>query len=243
MWCVGFSFPRLEKLSATLSLKRVPRRCDTPNHAGYHSIGHCSLRTPLRMDQKLHHSAVGPPHVPVPERPYPIGSVEGGVPGPSALARSTSTPPRPPPPPPAGVALPEPAVIGCEPQRRQLPSVASDAAPSHHERSAFCANLRIQSPPPSIDERRLCQRRVANVEGAELRQRRQLLQAVDKTEAGFDVQDRHVLQVLQRLEAPFERQTRRQVQTLQISGNVGVAGDCTRTPQLKRFKYSSVPFK
>ena len=48
----------LKKLSATLSLKRVLRRSDTPNHAGYHSIGHCSLLTPLRLDQELHHSAV-----------------------------------------------------------------------------------------------------------------------------------------------------------------------------------------
>ena len=57
---------------------------------------------------------------------------------------------------------------------------------------------------------------VTNVGGAELRQRRQLLQTFDKTEAGFDVQDRQVWQALQRLEAPFERQTPRQVQILQF---------------------------
>ena len=121
-------------------------------------------------------------------------------------------------------------VIGRVPQRGQLLSVASDAAPSHHESSTVCAHLRIQSPPPSLDERRVCQRRVTNVESVELRQRRKLLQAVDKTEAGFDVQRHQVLQALQRLEAPFERQTPRQVQITPISGNVGVAGDCPRTP-------------
>ena len=66
----------LKKLSATLSLKRVLRRCDDPNHAGYHSIGHCSLLTPDTAGPRPGPAPLrrGPSHVPMPERPYPIGS-------------------------------------------------------------------------------------------------------------------------------------------------------------------------